>query len=375
VAVAERIYDVFRHRASYGWRMGSDSARALVVASVLSETGPQELQAMFAGLRYGPTPLDDVEKQAVASAPPGSPPIHVQGEFPQWLESELVRSLGDDLLAEMKANLARAPIDLRVNSLKSTRDTVHSGLQLLGITAEATALAPHGIRIVSRAGLGALQATSLYRDGLFEFQDEGSQIVARLVDAHPNERIFDFAAGAGGKALAIAADMNNKGEILAFDAQPERMRPLAQRSLRAGATIIRPVAKLPENTDFAAVLVDAPCSGSGIWRRNPDAKWRLPADTMQNLIRIQGDMLDRAAGFVGVGGRLIYATCSVLKCENEDAVDGFLSRNRAFRRIAIESLWPRLFNAPVPQGCGNDFRATPLKTGTDGFFASIMVCQ
>ncbi len=374
-AVAERLYDVFRHRASYAWRMGSDSPRALVIASLLSESVPDEIEEVFDGSRHGPPPFDDAELRAVASPPQESPPPAVAGEFPEWLIAELTRSLSDGLIAEMRAMAARAPIDLRANSLKSTREEVLRELAALGFAAEAAPIAPHGIRLNPAAGLNALHETELFKQGAFEFQDEGSQIVAHLLAAQPGERILDYAAGAGGKALAVAADMENLGEIVAFDAHPERMKPLPDRAARAGVTIIRPVSNRGPDwarADFAAVLVDAPCSGSGTWRRNPDAKWRLTAPTLEQFKRAQAAMLDDAAGFVRPGGRLVYATCSLFCCENEDAVEGFLSRNRAFQRIKVKDVWRSLFAAELPGGSGHDFRASPFKTGTDGFFASII---
>jgi 16S rRNA (cytosine967-C5)-methyltransferase len=272
--------------------------------------------------------------------------------------------------------MLRAPIDLRVNTLKSNRGDVLRELHRLDFDAEPTPYAPHGLRLNPAAGLNALQDSELFRLGAFEFQDEASQIVAHLVAARPGERILDFAAGAGGKALAIAADMNNLGEISAFDARPERMKPLPTRADRAGVSIIRPVTNRAQycmRADFDAVLVDAPCSGSGAWRRNPDAKWRMDPDALAQLTGVQAGMLDQSATLVRSGGRLVYATCSLLCCENEDAVEGFLSRNRAFRKTDVDRVWRSVFSAELPRGTGHYFRASPLKTGTDGFFASIML--
>jgi 16S rRNA (cytosine967-C5)-methyltransferase len=375
-AIAERIYDVFRHRASYGWRMGSSDPRALVIAGCLAQAAaPDLLETIFAGGRHGPAPLTDAERHAIAEPPQSSPPEFVQGEFPPWLKNELRRSLGDTLLREMRAMSSRAGIDLRVNALRATRDEVLGALRSAGFEVNETRFAPNGIRLSPSAGLSALQKSTTFQSGLFEFQDEGAQLVAHLVDAQPGERVLDYAAGAGGKALALAAVMRNQGEIIAFDKFPERMRPLGERAGRAGATIIHPVGNDASNLvarAFDAVLLDAPCSGSGTWRRNPDAKWRLTADALAHYQRTQAELLDSAARLVKPGGRLVYATCSILRCEDEDAVENFLSRNRAFTRTAVESLWPRLFSAQLPPESGNDFRASPLKTGTDGFFASIM---
>lgn len=371
-AVAERIYDIFRHRASYAWRMGSDQPRALVIASLVHEKA--ELPEIFNGSRFAPAALSEVELNALASPPQEPPPLRVLGEFPDWLEPELTRSLGNELLPELQAMLSRAPIDLRVNRLKTNRDVVRRELDSLGFEAKPMKFAPDGIRLNTGAGLSSLQKTNLFNNGAFEFQDEGSQILACLVEAKSGERILDFAAGAGGKTLAIAAEMQNRGLIDAFDAQPDRMRPLAERALRAGASIIRTItdhASLAR--DYDAVLVDAPCSGSGTWRRNPDAKWRLTRQSLGKLHQVQAEVLDQAAACVRPGGRLIYATCSFLRSENEDAVAGFVSRNRAFRHVAVETVWNRIFLIKASPASSLDFHASPFKTGTDGFFASIMV--
>ncbi len=371
-AVAERIYDIFRHRASYAWRMGSDQPRALVIASLLRENA--QVAELFNGSRYAPAPLDETEIKVLGTPPQESPPLSVLGEFPDWLEPELTRSLGSEVLPELQAMLSRAPIDLRANRLKCTRDQLCSELGELGFEAQATAFAPDGIRLDSRAGLNALQKTELFKNGAFEFQDEGSQMLAHLVEAKPGQRILDIAAGAGGKTLALAAGMQNRGVIDAFDAQPERMKPLAERTLRAGTTIIRELTDAVSLADdYDAVLIDAPCSGSGAWRRNPDAKWRLTVHTLTKLRRIQAEILDSAAAHVRAGGRLIYATCSLLRSENEDAVAAFLSRNRAFQHIAMESVWNRIFSNKIPPDSSHDFHASPFKTGTDGFFASMML--
>lgn len=372
-AITERVYDVFRHRAAYMWRMASEDPRSLVIASLLSQTPPEQVAPIFGDSRYGPAPLSDAEKHAIANAR-GEPPLWVRGEFPPWLEKELVRSLGDDLLAEMQAMQSRASVDLRVNTLKATRDQVRDKLLGLGWDAAPTACAPNGLRLKAAQGLNALQETELFQAGAFEFQDEGSQIIAHLVGAKPGEQILDFAAGAGGKALCMAADMGNRGDIVAYDAAPERMKQLPLRAQRAGATIIRAATDLDAlpSEGFDAVLVDAPCSGSGAWRRNPDAKWRLSPATLEQLHLVQQDILNHAALFVRPGGRLIYATCSLLKWENEDVVAAFLAR-KSFRHIPVGQVWSRLFVCKTPMNSTHDFYGSPLRTGTDGFFASIMV--
>src|SRR5258707_11772445 len=219
-AVAQAVYDVLRHKASLAWRMGREDARSLVIGSLISENhSPDDIAKLFAGEGYGPAPLSEGEQRAIATQM-GDPPLHIRGEYPVWLEPELKRSLGDGLETEMQAMFGRAPVDLRVNALRAERQETLIGLRSLGIKAEPAPFAPYGIRIPSAEGLAALEHTRIFPNGAFEFQDEGSQIVALLSAAAPGMRVLDLAAGAGGKALAIAADMDNKGESLALDIEP-----------------------------------------------------------------------------------------------------------------------------------------------------------
>ena len=215
-SVSERVFQIFRHRASFAWRMGGTDARSLVMASLLAD-GTDDIAALFTGEGYGPAALSDAERAALAQAPAGEPPLCVQGEFPAFLESELTARFGDDLLAEMQAMMARAPIDLRVNTLKAARDDVLAQLRADGYAAEPAPFAPTGIRIPSGEGAGQLARHKLFEAGAFEFQDEAAQIASLLCGAGPGMRVLDIAAGAGGKALALAAAMNNQGSIVASD--------------------------------------------------------------------------------------------------------------------------------------------------------------
>jgi 16S rRNA (cytosine967-C5)-methyltransferase len=271
-------------------------------------------------------------------------PLHVQGEYPLFLESELRRAFGERLLDEMTALQSRAPVDLRVNTLKATRDEVLEGL---GHAARPTPRSPVGIRLEQAKGL---ERTSLFERGAFEFQDEAAQLASLMCGARPGLRVLDLAAGAGGKSLALAAMMENKGEIVAHDIRPEALAELERRAARAGASIIR-TARAPEGA-FDIVLVDAPCSGTGTWRRQPELRWRLTPERLTELMTTQDALLARAAKHAR--GRLIYATCSVLPCENEDRIAAFLALHPEFAAEA----------AP--------FRASPLSTGTDGFFAAVL---
>lgn len=374
-AVAERVFDVLRHCSSFAWRMQSDTARALVIASLLHEgETPESIRALFSGQGYGPPPLSEQEIQAINLPPEGEPPLHVKGEYPRWLEPELRRAFGRRLLDEMCALQSRALIDLRVNTLKANRSDVLKQLRSEKYDASATRYSPLAIRIP--AGITGLEKTRLFASGGFEFQDEASQIAALLGDAKPGMRVLDLAAGAGGKSLAIAAQMKNEGEVLAFDDNPARLKPLAERAARAGATCISIVEKRggPKwgNGKFDRVLVDAPCSGTGTWRRQPELRWRLTPERLKELKKTQAWLLDDAARHTKAGGRLIYATCSILPSENQEQVAAFMARYSDFAIRPAREIWGAAIGPEAPPDLGEFFRATPLTTGTDGFFAAIL---
>ena len=351
-AIAERVYDVLRHRFSYAWRMRGDDPRRLVIASLA--TDHTEVGALFDGSPYGPAPLSSDEAAALA-APPSDPPLHARGEFPAFLESELTRAFGPALLDEMVALAARASVDLRVNSLKATRDAVLAALEANGFDATPTPYAPQGLRLPPGEGLAKLSATALYKDGAFEFQDEASQIAALLCVASPGWRVLDYAAGAGGKTLALAAQMQNRGKLIAHDSSPDRLRQLGPRAARAGATIIQSCTSLssPSNGGreaadagaFDLVLVDSPCSGTGTWRRQPELRGRLTRERLADLNRLQTRLLGDAAPFVAPGGRLVYVTCSVLPCENLDRIDDFLGKHPDFVLLPARESWPAAMRA------------------------------
>jgi 16S rRNA (cytosine967-C5)-methyltransferase len=274
----------------------------------------------------------------------------VQGEFPEFLEDELTRAFGTRLLAEMAAFQDRAPVDLRVNILKARRDDVLSQLRADGFDAAPLANAPEGIRCP--AGVN-LTAHALYESGAFEIQDLAAQLASRLAGAKPGMRVLDLAAGAGGKSLALAAAMQNQGEIVACDVRGAALAELERRAARAGVTIIGShLLGPPPEGPFDLVFLDAPCSGSGTWRRQPEAKWRLTPGRLAELMALQNRLLDQAAD---LSPRILYATCSLLPCENEDRIAAFLDRHPDFRHLP------------------NDFKASPASTGSDGFYAATLV--
>lgn len=362
-AIAEQVFSVQRHRARLGHRLGNENPRALVIASLLEEGA--DMAALFTG-GYGPAPLTDAEHAAIAAAPSPAP-AWVTGEYPQWLEPELIRAFGETLPQAIAALIPRAPTDLRVNTLKTKRDEVLAALQAEGIAAAPAPYAPDGIRIAG--DVPNLSQSALFESGAFEFQDEAAQIASVLCDAKPGLRVLDLAAGAGGKSLALGAAMQNRGEIVACDVRGEALFELEKRAARAGVTIIKTVTlehARPEGL-FDLVLVDAPCSGSGTWRRQPELRWRLTPVRLAELTEIQDRLLDQAAGLVAPAGKLVYATCSILPLENQDRAEAFRARHSGFSPLDLAENWPE---PSLPPGLSGDFRASPGLTGTDGFYCA-----
>jgi 16S rRNA (cytosine967-C5)-methyltransferase len=353
-AVAERVFDCFRHTGSYAWRMNEASPRARVIASLLAEgANPADF---FTGASYAPAALTKEEAAALA-APPRDPPLHVEGEFPAFLEPELTKAFGADLLAEMAAMQPRAPVGIRVNTLRTARETLVTALAAEGFEAAPTPHAATGLRL-DGATTSKLSASGLFAAGHFEFQDEAAQICTALCDAKPGMRVLDYAAGAGGKALALAAAMNNKGEIVAHDIDAGRLAMIGPRAERAGVSIIRTTTSLPP-MQYDLVLLDAPCSGTGTWRRQPELRVRFTPERLAQLVALQAKLIADASRFVAPGGRLVYATCSVLPCENDEHIAAFLGTHPEF--------------APVPVSDRETFfHASPRRTQTDGFFTAVL---
>jgi 16S rRNA (cytosine967-C5)-methyltransferase len=353
-AVAERVYDCLRHYYSYGWRMQSAAPRALAIASVLAEGAAPE--DFFNGLAYGPAALSEEEIAAIA-ATPAAAPLHVQGEFPEWLQPELSKAFGADLLVEMQAMRGRASIDIRVNTLKTTRHALASALASEGFEAEPTTHAATGLRL-SGATTSKLSASPLFLAGHFEFQDEAAQVAALLCATKPGLRVLDYAAGGGGKSLALAASMQNTGTLVAHDISAGRLAMLPPRAERAGVKIIT-TSSQPQSDLFDIVLLDSPCSGTGTWRRQPELRVRLTAERLADVVALQAELLASCAALVAPGGRLVYATCSVLRCENDEQIAAFLAAHSEF---AVE---------PV-SATDKYFHASPYATQTDGFFAAVL---
>jgi 16S rRNA (cytosine967-C5)-methyltransferase len=302
----------------------------------------------------------------------------VRNEYPDWITPLLQRRFGSRVEEEMRAAIGTASTDLRVNTLKATREAAIAALKREGVDAVPTALSPVGLRVEGRPPLATMQ---VFKDGLIEVQDEGSQLVALLADARPGLRVADFCAGAGGKTLAMAAQMQNKGKIVACDVLEGRIERAAVRFTRAGVHNVERKALSSERDQwvkrhagtFDRVLIDAPCTGTGTWRRNPDAKWKLKPSDLEELTEVQRNILDSAWRLVKPGGRLVYATCSLLAEENEAQVDAFLAAHPDFKLVPVADVW----RAAVGEGdgdgmVGQTLSLTPAQHGTDGFFAAVL---
>lgn len=386
-AISERVWGMMRRRARLDWWLERldqpPSARLRLLADLaLNERlPPEEISALFSGPFHGPGALAS-EEWTLAQTLKGRDLFHhempawVRGEYPAWLEPSLGEVFGDRLAVEMGALRDEAPVDLRVNSLLADRETARARLAADGLAAQPTRLSPIGLRLPARSPLAAQAA---FRDGLVEVQDEGSQLVALLTDAAPGQAVCDFCAGAGGKTLALAAVMRNKGRLLALDVSRPRSERAAQRLRRAGVHNVTRRLLEPgterwlkrQAGSFDRVLVDAPCSGTGTWRRNPDAKWRLTPQRVGELVTLQAGILEQAGRLVKPGGRLIYATCSLLPEENERQIERFLAAHQDFARLPAATVWSGLFAADCP-GDGGYLRLTPAADGTDGFFCALL---
>jgi 16S rRNA (cytosine967-C5)-methyltransferase len=387
--VARHVYSVLRHRAALDWwvdRAGRSNLAAsprtrVMAALAIAEGEPAgEIIGSFDGGRFRPAALSPVEDRLVHALAGRSlrhpaMPRAIANDIPNWLEPYLERVYGPNLEREMASLNAPAPVDLRVNLLKTDRDTARRALAKEGIRTEPTQWSPIGLRLAERAPLSGLAAL---KDGLVEVQDEGSQLAALLAGAKPGMRVVDFCAGAGGKTLAIAAAMHNRGKIVACDTAEWRLTRSAQRLRRAGASNVERRVLSSERdpwvkrhaASFDRVLVDAPCLGIGSWRRNPDAKWRAtPTDLAELQIR-QHDILKSAARLVKPGGRLVYVTCSLLREENETQAERFLAETPDFALYPAVRAWSEAIGTPCPAG-GDYLRLTPAQHGTDGFFVAL----
>jgi len=375
--VSGLVLDALRRRRSAGWMMAdeSDRARALGVLRFVWDW-PVEWLAAAAEETHGPGALTDVERAHLAgpvSLDDAPPPI--RGDYPDWLDASLARVLGEDRAMEGQALAARAPVDVRINSLKSDAGHVLKALAPFG--AEPLAFPAGAIRIAAPAAserAAPVEAAPAFEKGWFEVQDAGSQVAAAVAGEIKGRQVLDFCAGGGGKTLALAAAMGNTGQLYAYDSDARRLADTVRRTQRAGVRNLQvrsPIdPKALEGLDgrMDLVFVDAPCTGSGTWRRHPDAKWRLSPEQLERRIAEQDAVLAAAAAFVKPGGRLVYVTCSLLAEENEDRVAAFVAAHPAFAPTPIELEGADAWRTP-----DGYLRLTPRTAGTDGFFVAALM--
>jgi 16S rRNA (cytosine967-C5)-methyltransferase len=372
--VAETVFTVLRRKRSLSARCGDDvTSRRLLLATLACIQGlnRRELDVV----------LNEVEGKWLSHAKAVKledlPPA-VRCDLPDWLYEALLAQFGAAEVEPLAVGLNQsAPLDLRVNLLKAERKDVLARLQADGLAAEACPYSPIGIRL---AGKPALSKYPLFIDGRIEVQDEGSQLLGFLLQPKRGEMVADFCAGAGGKTLLLGALMRSQGRLYAFDVAEKRLAKLKPRLARSGLSNVHPVRIESENDikikrlagKLDRVLVDAPCSGLGTLRRNPDLKWRQTPEAVAELTVKQGAILHAASGLVKKGGRLVYATCSLLDAENETVVSAFLAKHPEFVSLSAEEV---LRKQDIEISCGERLRLLPHQHGTDGFFAAVMERQ
>jgi 16S rRNA (cytosine967-C5)-methyltransferase len=376
-AITALVYETLRRQGELRWRLGGEATPRLL-AFAASGLAAGEIEAACSGGGYAPAPLSPAERAALSRlerAPAAQAPDWARGNFPAWLEPALRKRFGDGLAAQAAALNRRAAVDLRVNTLKADRDAVLRQFADTGITAAPTPYSPVGVRLAGRERLGS---HPLLAQGLVEPQDEAAQVAGLLVGAQPGGLVVDYCAGAGGKSLGMAAAMKNRGRIVALDRDAGRLAKLAPRARRAKANIVQThvvadadpwLARYAGKAD--RVLVDAPCSGSGTWRRNPEAAWRLTPEILARHLAQQAKLLDGAAALLKPGGRLAYATCSLLPDEDEGQVEAFLARHGDFAPLDVRAVWTETIGGACPFA-GPYAVFTPLDHGTDGFFVAVL---
>jgi len=381
-AIGNIVYDALRRRRTAAYLLDDDTPRAAAIGALVLEWGmtAKTIAASLEGDRFAPPPLSPQELKAADPARLRDAPDAIRADCPDWCVPLLKETFGDDWVNEGAALASRPPLDLRANTLLSTRDKVIAEMPDTG--AAATKLAPHGVRIPPIDGAGRhpnVQAEPAFHKGWFEVQDEGSQMVAELADAASAGQVLDLCAGAGGKTLAMAAAMGNAGRIVAFDADKARLAPIFDRLRRAECRNVEVMSRRAElealQGGMDLVLVDAPCTGSGTWRRRPDAKLRLTERQLEVRKGEQAAILDQARAYVRPGGRIVYVTCSVFRAENHERVAGFLTANPDFAAEDHAALFEARF--PGKSGFARIERDRGITlssglSGTDGFYCAVL---
>jgi 16S rRNA (cytosine967-C5)-methyltransferase len=379
-AIVERVYRVVRHYARTGWHLEQAgallTARNFVIADLKLHN--EDMTNLFTGEKHAPAPLTEEERLWIKKIPAAlEMPLAVSVECPPWAQDRLRARFGARFEEEMTAMGNAAPLDLRVNAIKGTREKAQAMLKAQGVETTFTPYSPVGLRV---SGKAYMSATKAFSKGLVEIQDEGSQLIAFVCGVKPGMRVLDYCAGAGGKTLGLAALMENKGNIVAMDIDARRLEKGRSRYRKAGVHNVelrclseeqhkKWLRRQKETMDV--VLVDAPCSSSGTWRRNPDLRWKQYGPELEEIKAMQSEILDRVADKVKPGGRLVYATCSLFPEENEQQVEKFLSSHPEYTVLPLSKAWE--WGAPP---CEDPYlRLTPAAHDTDGFFAAILIRQ
>ncbi len=389
----ELTYDALRHRASYAQAMGDDSPRALALAAMRwgQDLALDALAEVCTGEGHNAASLSDAERSALEAD--AAPDVL---EWPTWTLDELARGRGEDEKSAIaKALNETAPVDLRVNVAKAKRDDVLAALEAVGFGAKPARFSPAGIRVARKQGEMQgqnIRALPLFRDGRIEIQDEGSQLVALLAGVKPGMQVIDLCAGGGGKTLVLGNALEGSGQLFACDINETRLKAGQERVRRAGLHVVQP--KLiapwdptqggtdPDLEELAGkadlVFLDVPCSGSGAWRRQPDGKWNLTLEKLDEFVATQAAILRRGAQLVKPGGRLVYVTCSVFERENADQIRGFRQQTDEFEIEKISALWESAISKPFPKALdagfveGGFLQLSPNISGTDGFFVAVL---
>jgi 16S rRNA (cytosine967-C5)-methyltransferase len=382
-AIGGLVYDALRRRSSIAWAMGADSPRALAIgaASAAFRMEPDAVDAACDGQNHAPEPLSETERAGLTRSLQDAPP-HVQADVPEWLWPSFTAAFGDTAIEQGRKLAERAPADLRVNTLKATQEKVLKALAEFG--AEACPHSPLGIRVpppVGTARTPNLEAEAAFQAGWCEIQDEGSQLAALLAGAGPRLQVLDLCAGAGGKTLALAAQMQNTGQIFAYDDDRNRLKPIFERVKRAGVRNVQILKGGDQKAlealgpKFDLVLVDAPCTGTGVWRRRPESKWKLKARNIEERQTEQAAVLATASRLTKPGGRLVYVTCSLLPEENRGTMEAFLDAAPEFSVVPFGAVWTERLGTEPPisaDGRTDTLQLTPASHGTDGFFIAIL---
>lgn len=355
--ITEWVWKIIRNRMKLEFDAKSKEPRKILLTAARNS-----LEEIFDGSQYGLSPLTEEEKAWLEEENETPYPDYVEAECPEWLFSKIKN------IELCKALNQQAPADFRVNFCG--REEALRRLESEGIVMTPTPYSPYGLRCEDRLSLGNCTA---YQEGMIEVQDEASQLAAILCDVKPEHKVMDYCCGAGGKSLMLAHLMNNKGQIVAHDISAKRLEAVKPRAKRLGVKNIE-LTEIVATTDrdYDRFIIDAPCSGTGTWRRAPDGKFRLSEGLLKGLNKTQAELLEIGADKTKQGGRLIYITCSILPDEDEQIIDSFLVKHPEFEPVNMRRLWERLIGSAYPHKSEKYLKMSPQSTGTDGFFTAVL---